>query len=164
MWLVEDSRQQKGKHVTKHNWWADNSVELFRSKIPFGDYCLPPKLAVDTKKDIYELAQDIDQDHKRFRDECINAQKCGCQLVILVENEDGVTGYESLLKWNESHDHFQMRLRKSAKNCRLIKGQRLAKACLTMGKKYGVRFQFCRPEESAAKVLELLEVEDEYKI
>ena len=37
-------------------------------------------------------------------------------------------------------------------------GQTLAKALLTMQKKYGVEFLFCRPEEAGAKVLELLGV------
>ena len=38
-------------------------------------------------------------------------------------------------------------------------GERLAKACLTMQLKYGVEFQFCRPEEAGKKILDLLGVE-----
>lgn len=39
-------------------------------------------------------------------------------------------------------------------NC--IMGEQLAKACLTMEKKYGCTFLFCKPEESAMKIVELL--------
>jgi ribosome-associated protein len=36
------------------------------------------------------------------------------------------------------------------------KGITLKKACITMTQKYGVEFMFCRPNEAAEKVIELL--------
>ena len=36
------------------------------------------------------------------------------------------------------------------------KGAVLAKCCLTMSEKYGCEFQFCQPEESGARIIQLL--------
>ena len=36
---------------------------------------------------------------------------------------------------------------------RRIDGARLSKACATMEKKYGAKFDFCAPHESAAKIV-----------
>lgn len=152
MHLIEDSRQQKGQHETKHAWWGDNDVALIRCKLPFGDYCLPPEVSVDTKASITELAYDIDHDHARFRRELVGARDAGIQLVVLVENKDGVTDLASLSEWRESADDYARR--KYAK--RRLDGKRLAKACATMAERYGVIFEFCAPEDAARRIVELL--------
>ncbi len=143
--LIEDTRQQASKHIAKHQAFERMGVTLVRSKLAHGDYALPPKVSVDTKQSIIELAADIDNDHARFKRECE-------QLVVLVENTCGVDSIESLAEWVEPVASFKRR--KHAK--RRIYGSRLAKACLTMEKRYGVRFEFCTPFESAERVLELL--------
>lgn len=151
--LLEDTRQQKGKHDLKHEWWGRHGVGLIRSKLAFGDYCLPPEVAVDTKASIYELAYDIDHDHARFKNEIVGAQRAGVKLVVLVENEDGVADLAGLAAWDENPVHYARR--KNAK--RRIHGSRLARACATMAERYGVEFMFCTPDESAARVSEILE-------
>lgn len=40
--IVEDTRQQAGKHDAKHEWWGRNGFTLVRSKLAYGDYCLMP--------------------------------------------------------------------------------------------------------------------------
>ena len=150
--IIEDTRQQKGKHEHKNEWWGREGVSIVRSKLAFGDYALPPKIAIDSKKDIQELAFDIDQCHKRFRAECVNARDAGCQLIVLVENTDGVKTLEDLAKWREPSDSFAKRKCAS----RRIEGSRLAKACCTMSERYAVRFVFCHPSEAAALILKLL--------
>lgn len=158
--LQEDSRQQAGKHDTKHEWWASNGVPIVRCKLPFGDYAWCPDRAVDTKSSIYELAMDIDQQHDRFKRECIGARDAGCSLTVLVENEDGVRRLEDLLGWEESDGHFAMRKRKSGNaRARKISGERLAKACRTMEMRYGVGFAFCAPDEAAMAVVAILKGE-----
>ncbi len=153
MHLIEDSRQQRGCHERKHAWWEENGVTLTRSKIAFGDYCLPPAVSVDTKASISELAYDIDHDHARFKRELVGARDAGVQLVVLVENEDGVTSLEELAEWAETPEDFARR--KFAK--RRLHGSRLAKACATMAERYGARFVFCAPEDAAELICKLLE-------
>lgn len=158
MVIIEDSRQQVGKHDLKNEYFKEQGVSVIRSKLPYGDYAVCPAVTVDTKKDIYELAMDIDQEHQRFKAECIGAREHGCQLYILVENQDGIIDFLSLSKWVEPDDHFNMRCYKSGNpRTRRIEGTRLARACETMSTRYGVTFLFCKPEESGQRILELLE-------
>ena len=77
--------------------------------------------------------------------------------MILVENADGVETLDDLRAWREDSKHLAMRKRKSGNpRTRRIEGARLATACATMEKRYGVRFEFCRPEEAAARVVQIL--------
>lgn len=125
-------------------------------------------VSVDTKKDIQEIIGNVcGKQHARFRDECILAQNNGIKLYMLVENTDGVKCIEDLFRW---HNPRLERYNKIAYmhnygkwlNTPLPKtpptsGQTLAKALLTMQKKYGVEFRFCRPDEAGAIILKLLE-------
>lgn len=158
LWVLEDTRQQKDKHTMKHQGFERMGVRLHRSKLAFGDYCLPPKVAVDTKKDIYELSQNLTTQHKRFREECEGAATVGTRLIILTENRHNVTDLETLAKWEEPLKHFEMRKRKS-KNpySRRINGEYLAEICTTMSERYGVAFRFCKPSESHLKIVKYLQ-------
>lgn len=158
MVIIEDTRNQVGKHDLKNDYFKAKGVVVIRSKLPYGDYAVCPAVSVDTKKDIYELATDIDQQHARFKAECVGAKEHDCQLYVLVENTDGINDTHSLSKWTEPDSHFNMRLRKSGNpRTRRIEGSRLARACETMSTRYGVQFLFCHPDESAKTILELLE-------
>ena len=93
MWIIEDSRQQAGKHELKHKAWADHGDKLIRCALPFGDYMAVPPVSVDTKASMQEVAQNIggsSAEHNRFRRELIKAQEAGCHLYILVENDEGI--------------------------------------------------------------------------
>lgn len=153
--LIEDTRQQLhggDKHAAKHEAWAADGVALVRSKLAFGDYALPPAVAVDTKRDVQELAQCIDGGHARFRRELVAARDAGCLLVVLTENAHGIRCLADLAAWTEPDGEF--RRRRNAQ--RRIEGARLAKACATMQERYGARFEFCAPEDAARRVVEIL--------
>lgn len=160
MVIIEDSRQKKDKHTLKHQYFGENNIKVLRSKLPFGDYMSNPSdgTCIDTKMDIYELAMDIDQDHERFRNELIGAREYGFKLIILTENTNNVHSVMDLGGWDESLEHFEMRRLKSRNpHTRRISGVRLARACVTMEKRYGAKFLFCTPEESGQRIVELLE-------
>lgn len=155
MALIEDTNNKLGQHVTKNEYWQTIGEQVLRCKLPYGDYILPPPIVVDTKRDICELAMDIRNDHERFRNAAIRARDMGSVMWILTENEDSVRNLADLALWVEPVEHFRMRKRKNAK-AEQFKGDTLAKACLTMSKKYELVFDFCTPEESGARVLEIL--------
>ena len=151
MWLIEDTRQQAGKHETKHRAWADHGDNLVRCALPVGDYALPPRVAIDTKASMQEIAQNIggsSEEHGRFRRELQRAQDIGCHLYILVENDEGIRSVDEVATW------VNPRLIDSPK---AITGDRLAKAMQTMQERYGVTFLFCHPERAAATIHYLLE-------
>lgn len=123
---------------------------------------------VDTKQDIQELISDIcGKQHERFRDECILAKNNGIKLYILVENRGQTVNEKkgvvnpTITNVRELHKWVNPRLWISRNGKQLYptatKGITLQRACLTMQEKYGVRFLFCTPEESADKIIELLE-------
>lgn len=125
------------------------------------------RVCVDTKKDIQELIGDIcGKQHERFRDECMFAQNNGIKLYILVENT-GITINERkgiYSPYIDSLDNLnkfvnpRLFIRRGGKQLypSATKGITLKKACITMTKKYGVEFVFCKPNEAAEKVIELL--------
>lgn len=150
MYLIEDSRQQKGKHEQKHKDFADMGINLLVSTLPFGDYAYPPKVSVDTKRNMEEIAQNIGgaaSEHQRFKNECIKARECGSQLIILVENTNGITCIDEVHTWINPELIYRPKA---------ITGTRLEKAMKTMSERYGVRFEFCTPEQSAQRIMELL--------
>lgn len=100
------------------------------------------------------------------------AQNSQIKLIILVDNEDGITCIHDLYRWHNPRldilvNSNQMigfgrngkpRYQKVRKFPHAATGEWLAKACLTMEMKYGCKFLFCRPEEAGAKILNLLGV------
>ena len=132
-------------------------------------------VAVDTKKDIGELIGNVcGKQHARFRDELILALNNNIQLYILVENRDRIRCIGELFTWHNpqldimknSEEVIGMtkggfpKYRKVRKYPKATTGERLAKALFTMEGKYGCRFLFVSPEESGAKIIELLGVDN----
>ena len=150
MVILEDTRQQAAKHELKHSFFASEGIDIVRTKLPFGDYALwGGYLSIDTKASVEEIAANIGGvAHNRFREECKLARRCGGQLVILVENRNGFTCIDDVTMWVNPN------YRKTARS---IDGPRLARAMHTMSDRYGVRFEFCTPEESGRRIVELLE-------
>lgn len=148
MVIQEDTRQQAGKHDIKHKWFEGHGVHLLRSKIPFGDYCLPPAVSIDTKENMDEIANNIcGKAHKRFINECKAAKEAGGQLIILVENDLGINDISQVHTWKNPRVIY-------SPNC--VQGERLQRAMQTISERYGVRFEFCKPSDSAEKILEIL--------
>ena len=193
MLIVEDKGQQVGKHEMKHRWFDCHEVEILQAPLPVGDYVLANdkvldviqrktrrnlelkkmdflgsyKIAVDTKRDMQEIAGNIcGRQHARFRDECILALNNGIRLYILVENEDEIRSLADVSDWQNPrlkryedvrHMHSIGRWQSIAlPKAKPTSGETLMKAMQTMREKYGVEFLFCRPEEAGKKIVELL--------
>lgn len=154
--LQIDTRQKIGKHDAKDGFFASfPDLKTVRTKLVVGDYMLVGgTISVDTKQDVLELAQDIDHEHERFREECKLAKDLEITLVILVENTEGVSNLSDLARWQNPRRFINAKQGKRPP----IDGNRLSKACATMEQRYGVRFEFCAPDAAGARVLELLGV------
>lgn len=147
MVIIEDTRQKSGMHEVKHFHFDEMGVHLIRNMLPFGDYAMPPAISIDTKANMAEIASNIGSDHQRFKRECVAAREAGCQLIILVENDDDIRSVDDVHKWINPEVIYRPRA---------ITGERLEKAMKTMQERYGVRFEFCEPNEAAEKIIELL--------
>ena len=126
------------------------------------------KIAVDRKNSIDEICGNVcstTSAHERFRDEVILAQKCGCKFYVLIE-DDKVTSLDDLEHWQNPREKkyfYYKALMAQGKKLRMIlpkqppaSGKKLAKALRTMETKYGVEFVFCKPEDAAQRIVELL--------
>lgn len=148
MIIIEDTRQQKGKHELKHDYFSANDIRLVRCALPFGDYAPVPPVSVDTKKDMDEIAMNIcGKEHKRFINECKAAKDAGCKLVILVENRLGITAMGEVHKWINPRTIY---------SDKCVQGDRLQKAMETISERYGVEFRFCVPEDAGRIIQEIL--------
>lgn len=155
MILVEDSRNQIGKHKNIEAFCKQRGIEIVRQALNVGDYMLAgPEfggikgdIAVDTKQNVLELASNCFQEHRRFRDECIRAQKLGIQLIVLVE--EALPGGK-LQNWRPPLGRDGLPL------CRFDPAV-LKKTMLTMQDKYQVKFRFCDGRSTGNVLIEYLE-------
>ena len=148
---------------------VQETIERRGSKLKKADLVGDIKVAVDRKNSIDEICGNIcssTRAHERFRDEVILAQKCGCKFYVLIEDKT-VTDIDSLEKWENprAKRYFIMKARE-AKGYKLgvklakqppASGKTLAKAMRTMNEKYGVEFVFCKPEDAAQRIVDLLQ-------
>lgn len=181
-----DKAQQAGKHDLKHNQLIAMGHELIDIPVPVGDYIEITEqlqevidrrgtklkkmdliglinVSVDTKRDIEEIYQCLMQGHKRFSDSCFLAQNSNIRLIILVENTNGVTCVDELGKWrNDTGWKRYYAAKKKAERMGMklprppATPAQLKQIMWTMNNKYGTEFLFCRPDECAGKIIELL--------
>lgn len=122
-------------------------------------------IAVDVKNSIGELSVDLTSDHERFRDELILAQNNNIKLYIVVENDfqtikanifnTPVREIKDLFRWKNPRAFIFQGGKQKYPHC--AKGAWIAKCCMTIEKKYGCKFVFCTPLESAKVITEILE-------
>lgn len=155
MVLLEDTRQQPGKHKNIEAYCQQNGIEIVRTKLLVGDYMLTgPEsggVSIDTKYGVSEIAYDIFQCHDRTRREFETAQKCGIKLIVLVEE---VLPHGRLDYWRSPMGKDGLPLHK-------FNPVVLRKAMITMQEKYGVRFRFCDGRSTGRLLIEYLKGERE---
>lgn len=145
MVLYEDTRQQAGKHKNIHAYCRETGIRIIRQALNVGDYQIAGKgdISVDTKQGVLELAGNIFQEHDRFRAECLRAQECGIQLIILVE--EALPGGR-LDRWRPPRPvRFDPAV--------------LRKAMITMQREYSVKFRFCDGRSTGKQLVEYLKGE-----
>lgn len=149
MVLYEDTRQQAGKHRNIHDYCEKQGIEIIRQALNVGDYQIAGKgdISVDTKMGVPELASNCFQEHDRFRDECMRAQRCGIQLIVLIEEQlpgGRLDWWRSPIGWDGLPMHR-------------FNPETLRKVMLTMQEEYGVKFRFCNPASTGKQMIEYLE-------
>lgn len=119
------------------------------SKLYVGDYQSfdNPRVIVDRKQNLIELAGNVCQQHERFINEIYRANDTGIKLIFLCEHGKGIRSLEDVKNWKNP------RLRFSPK---AITGERLYKILDTISKRHNVTFEFCDKEETGLKIIQLL--------
>lgn len=149
MVILEDTRQQAGKHKNIDSYFRRAGIQVERCCLYVGDYAIAndQSRAVDTKQDVLEIIKDImSSDHARFAAECERAQAAGIKLLVLIEETlpDG-----GLLRWESPRGA-------DGRPLTTVEGVSLKRAMITMTLKYGVRFRFCDARQTGRIIAEYL--------
>lgn len=148
MVIIEDSRQkpEKNKHIRDQLEQLGYKVD--RCKLYVGDYTWSTNqsICVDTKANMGEIESNLVHDHERFREECIRAKEAGIQLIILIQDQK-IKGVSDVFPWYNPRKRFSPKA---------VSGRQLGKMMMSMEKKYGIRFDFCKKDEVGQRIVELL--------
>lgn len=150
MTIIVDTRE-KPKAVRKILQTFENEgVAWISSKLYVGDYQRIDNglLVVDRKQNLTELAGNLTQGHKRFRDELERAKRAKIALVVLCEHGGQIRSIEDVRSWQNP------RLKESPQ---AITGERMARIMETMSEKYGVEWLFCDKRQTGRRIIEILE-------
>lgn len=143
-----DSRERKNEHITSH--FKLVGASWFVSKLYVADYALldSPRLCVERKHGIEEICGNLAQGHERFRAELLRAESVGIQIVLLIENSQGVTTLSDVRNW------VNPRLTKSKF---ALSGFELYRRMATISNRYKLPIHFCEASQTGATILDILE-------
>lgn len=165
--ILEDSRNQAGKHLNIHNYCGEQGIRIVRTKLVCGDYTLPTdqSICIDTKQGMQEVYGNMVQAHDRFRRECDLARELGIHLVILVEDNE-VESIDTVHLWENPRVRRYLILEEGHKVGRFlgtklpdrkpIDSERLERMMKTFAEHHGCEWRFCRKEDTGRTVCEIL--------
>jgi hypothetical protein len=147
---IQVDTREKARAITKVLAEFDRqSVIHISSKLYVGDYMSldNPRLVIDRKQNLLEVATNLVQQHDRFLAEIKRANAAGIKIIFLVEHGCGIKDIEDVAAWENP------RLKESKF---AISGARLYKMIKVLCAHHGVEFLFCDKNETGAKIIELL--------
>lgn len=141
-------------------------VKYFTSKMYIADYMNldNPKVVIDRKQDLNEVANNVCQDHARFRKELIRAQEAGIKIIVLVEHGNGVKSLADVIWWDNPRRHRHVRGDDGVwreEETKAIEGDKLYKIMNTIQEKYGCEFAFCEKEDTGKEIIRILTEENQ---
>jgi len=149
--LIVDSREkwtQNGstdKHIS--TFLSRHGVSWVPKKLEVGDYMrFGGKVSIDRKQSIEEISKNLTnpKDKKRFMNEVRYAYRLGIRLVVLIESNKYTSIYD-LRGWQSQFSPTN--------------GNALIRQMERLGFAYGVRFEFCRSQSVAKRIIEILGIE-----
>ena len=149
--IIVDTREKPRAVVKILAEFDRQGVEYVRRALNFADYWNPenPKVIIDRKQNLTEVAQNVIQGRKRFVREIERCNRQKCHMIVLVEHGGKIKSLEDVARWNNP------RLRESPY---AVSGERLFKIMKAMESYYGIEWQFCDKGHTGKKIIELLEV------
>ena len=151
MLIIQDCREKCGHHLAIEQYCKSHEIPLIRKRLEVGDYMLGEikcgkvlpigKRSVDTKSGLLdELAKDLYQDKVNFNRKYRKCLDNGIELYVLVEQE--IKSLNDILSWSSPHSK--------------ISGKMLYDMIDRVRKSYGVKFVFCRKENVAQTIINIL--------
>lgn len=151
MLIIQDQREKHGHHNNIEEYCKQHDIPIIRKRLEVGDYMLGTiengrvkpigKRSVDVKSlGASELAKDLYQDKKSFNKKYKKCYEQGIELYVLVEQE--IKSLNDILSWSSPHSK--------------ISGKMLYDMIDRVRKSYGVKFVFCRKENVAQTIINIL--------
>lgn len=148
--IIQTDSREKARAIQKIlSEFDKQGIKHFVSKLPVGDYINldNPRVAIDRKQSLAEVAVNVGQDHARFKRELERAREYGIHLIFLVEHGGTIHELNDVQNWNNP------RLKEHPL---ALTGPRLYKIMLTMQNKYGIEWLFCDKRCTGKRIIELL--------
>lgn len=151
MTLIVDTREKPRAIQKILTEFSRQGVKVVRRALNFADYWNPenPKVIIDRKQNLQEVAGNVIQGRNRFVREIERCNRQKCHMIVLVEHGGKIRSLEDVAKWKNP------RLRESPY---AVSGERLFKIMKAMQIYYGIEWQFCDKGHTGKKIIELLEV------
>ena len=146
-----DTREKQKAIVKILEEFDRQGVKHVSSKLYVGDYMSfdNPRLIIDRKQNLFEVCNNVCQQHDRFIAEIKKANDIGIKLIFLVEHGGKIKTLDDVAEWNNP------RLKTSPL---AVSGQRLHKILSTISKNYNVEFLFCDKRNTGKRIIELLQI------
>lgn len=150
MIIIQDQREKRGHHLAIEQYCKTHEIPLIRKRLEVGDYMLGEikcgkvvpigKRSIDTKQSLSETASDLYRDKVAFNKKYKKCLDNGIELYVLVEQE--IKSLNDILSWSSPHSK--------------ISGKMLYDMIDRVRKSYGVKFVFCRKENVAQTIINIL--------
>jgi len=142
--IVVDTREKKWDHIRKY--FEANGIEFEIKKLDAGDYFSTDQgdVVVDRKQNLQELCGNLSKGNGniiRFTNECRRAKEQGIRLVVLIEGTNCQT-VKDVSGWKSKYTKHS--------------GKWLTDKMFNLTVSYDVEWQFCKKNETATKILEIL--------
>ena len=142
--IVVDSREKKWDHIRKY--FEDNGILYEVKKLDAGDYFSTQQgdVVVDRKQNLQEICSNLskgDSNIVRFVNECKRAKEKQIRLVVLIEGTN-CRSVKDLTGWKSKYSKHS--------------GKWLTDKMFNLTVSYGVEWQFCKKNETAERILEIL--------
>ena len=156
--IIADTREHREQWDRIRKGFERLGVHYERRKLDVGDYQDEdnPLLVVDRKHNLAEVAQNFTDQRRtregllrnRLEDEMIRAQKQGIKIVFLVEHGGSIKSIEDVQLWKNP---------RTITSPLAISGPRIYRKMLAYEKFYGVEFRFCGKQQTAKRIVEILQ-------
>ena len=150
MILIEDTRQQKGKHNNVHKYCDSQGIEIYPLTLTVGDYMLGEvqndkvvpigHRAIDTKFALIELAGDLSKDEQALDKKYRKCYEQGIKLIVLIEEPFG--SIQEIASWKNPHG--------------FVNGRKLLDKMHRLKMMYGIDFMFCDKKRTGETLIKLL--------
>ena len=151
-YLIIDTREKPKAITNIIDYFDRQGIQHVSSKLLFGDYMdyNNPRLVIDRKQNIAELAKNCTVEHVRFKAELERAKAAGAELVILIEQNRYIDRGETirintiddLLRWSNPHS--------------MVTGEKVFRVLKSWTAKYAIRAIFCDKRSTGRMITEIL--------